>query len=133
MKISRPLGELEMEVMKTLWARGSATGKEIWEDIRTSRKTALTTVLTVVDRLWRKKMISKTKEESLLVFGPLISKDEYTKEMSGRIFSDYLSISSSSLIASFVNTLEKVGPEELDKLSDYINKKKKEKRYQGLS
>ncbi len=127
-KISRPLGELEMEVMKALWSRGSATGKEIWEDIRASRKTALTTVLTVVDRLWRKKMISKTKQESLLVYGPLVSKDDYTKEVSGKMFDDYLSISSSSLIASFVNTLEKVGPEELDKLSDYINKKKKEKR-----
>jgi predicted transcriptional regulator len=53
----RPLGTLEMAVMKVLWKKGEVTGKEAWKDINSTRKAALTTVLTVMERLSRKGFI----------------------------------------------------------------------------
>ncbi len=124
--VSRPLGELEKEVMIVLWEIGKATGKEVWRGIKTTRKVALTTVLTVIDRLSRKGLISKSKEDGFLVYRPFITKEDYTKQVAGKMLKDYMDLSSASLIASFVDTLEEMEPDQIDKLSRYIEKKRKE-------
>lgn len=121
----RPLGELEVEVMKALWNKGEAAGKEVWEDIRASRKTALTTVLTVLDRLSGKGFIRRSKREGIYIYTPSISRENYTREVSGRMLKDYIDLSSSSLIASFVDALDDISPDEVEKLSRLIEKKKK--------
>jgi predicted transcriptional regulator len=127
--VGQHLGELELIVMKALWgSRDGATGKEVWGEIKTSRKAALTTVLTVLDRLFRKGLVSKSKDESLLVYRPLITKEEYTKESAGKMLKNYMSLSSSSLLASFVDALDELHDGELDNLLALIEKKKKEGR-----
>ncbi len=128
---SQHLGELELMVMKALWGRDSATGKEVWVEIKTSRKAALTTVLTVLDRLFRKGLVSKSKDDSLLVYRPLITKEEYTKETAGKMLKSYMSLSSSSLLASFVDALDDLHDGELENLLALIEKKKKEGHGQG--
>lgn len=123
----RPLGELELEVMKVLWHKGEATGKEVWEDIRSSRKTALTTVLTVLDRLSGKGFTRRTRKEGLYIYTPSVSREDYTRDVSGRLLKDYMDLSSSSLIASFMDALDSVSSDEVEKLSRLIEKKKKER------
>lgn len=114
--------------MKVLWRMGEATGKEVWVEIKTLRKAALTTVLTVIDRLSRKGLVSKCKGESLLIYRPLIAKEEYTKETAGKMLKDYMSLSNSALVASFVDALDELQDGELEKLSALIEKKKKKGR-----
>ena len=125
-KKQRPLGELEMEIMKTLWQKEEATGKEVWEKVKNSRNAALTTVLTVIDRLTQKGLISKNKNDGLFLYRPLISREEFTKVSSEKLLKDYLEISSSSLMASFVDALAEMEPDGIERLSEFIEKKKKE-------
>ncbi len=112
--------------MIALWDKCEATGKEVWEEVKSSRKVALTTVLTVMDRLARKGLVAKSKEDGLLVYRPSITREDYTKQVAGKMLKDYMDLSSVSLIASFVDTLEEMEPKQLDKLAKYIEKKKKE-------
>jgi len=114
--------------MKTLWGSRKATGKEVWEEIKIIRKAALTTVLTVIDRLCRKGLVSKFRDEGLLVYRPLITKERYTEQTAGKILKGYMNLSSSSLVASFIDALDELQDGELEKLSDLIEKKKKEAR-----
>lgn len=49
------LGELEAVIMDRLWSRGEpATVREVLTDLRQHREIAYTTVLTVMDNLYRK-------------------------------------------------------------------------------
>lgn len=125
-KKQRPLGDLEMEIMKVLWQREETTGKLVWELVNSSRKAALTTVLTVMERLTQKGLISKNKNNGLFVYRPLLSKEEFTKASSEKLLKDYLEISSSSLMASFVDALAEMEPDGIERLSEFIEKKKRE-------
>ncbi len=124
---SRPLGELELEVMKVLWKMGEATGKEVWKGVRGARQVAITTVLTVMERLMQKGLIEKTRTAGPFVYRPLLSSEEFTEEVSRKILRDYMAVSSTSLITAFLDILEDTDPEAMERLYRFIEEKRKEK------
>lgn len=124
--VSGPLGPLEREIMEALWALGGATGKDIYVELNKRRAAALTTVLTVLERLTKKGLVEKVPTKTVYIFKPAYSKEEFGRKVSGEVFKGVLEISSSSAIASFVDTLADIDPSELDRLKRLIDEKKKE-------
>ncbi|MCC6501547.1 MAG: BlaI/MecI/CopY family transcriptional regulator [Deltaproteobacteria bacterium] len=123
---SSPLGPLELEVMEFLWASGASSGRDVFSGMNSGRDIALTTVLTVLERLAKKGLVRKEKGASLIAFSPALSKEEFARTVSQDVFKGILGISSSGLLASFVDTLAASDPGELEKLSALIESKKKE-------
>lgn len=124
--LGRALGDLEKDIMDILWLKREATGKEVLAELRCSRNIAITTVLTVLDRLVKKGIVKKAKGESVYIYTPAFSKNEFTDMVSQEVVKGILDISKSSAVASFVNILAQTDPKELDRLSKLIEKKKKE-------
>jgi predicted transcriptional regulator len=122
----RVLGPLEHEILDVLWAKGEATGKDIYKEIKTTRPIALTTVLTVLERLAGKGLVKKSKGESVFVFTPAYTKDAFAREVSTDVLKGIFEISRSGAAASFVDMLASSDPAELDRLSELIESKKKE-------
>lgn len=120
------LGPLEQEILDILWASGLMSGKAVFKHIKESRDIALTTVLTVLERLAKKGLVRKTKSEGLFVFSPAFTKDEFAKEVSQEMLRSIFEISSSGAAASFVDMLGDSDPDELDRLSALIASKKKD-------
>ncbi|MFQ5428483.1 MAG: BlaI/MecI/CopY family transcriptional regulator [Thermodesulfobacteriota bacterium] len=125
------LGSLEQEIMDTLWARGGMSGRGVHEQIQKSRAVALTTVLTVMERLRKKDLLKKAKSHGVYIYEARQSKDEFAGSVSARLFKDVLDISTGSATASFVDALAEVDPEELKRLDLLIKKKKKELEEEG--
>ncbi len=126
--LGRALGDLERDIMDILWKEGKASGKEVFEELRHSRNLAITTVLTVLERLANKGIVRKTKGESVYLYTPVLTKDEFTDKVSQEVIKGVLGISASSAVASFVDILADTDPSELDRLSKLIEKKKREIR-----
>lgn len=124
--LGRILGSLEREVMEALWALGSATGKEVLEEITRKRKVAKTTVFTVLERLVKKGLVRKTRGESVYLFEPLLSERELAGEVSKEVLKGVFDLWSTSTMASFVDLVAEEDPEELERLSRLISSKKKE-------
>jgi predicted transcriptional regulator len=62
-KAARPLGELERVVMEQLWAADAAlTVREVHERLSLTRDLAYTTVMTVLDRLAKKKLTERERD-----------------------------------------------------------------------
>lgn len=120
------LGKLEQEILDSLWEKGGLSGKEIHGSIKNSREVALTTVLTVIERLVKKGIVLKDKAKGIYVYKPAFSKDEFAKEFSQEIFRDIFEISASGAAASFIDLLADTDPAELETLSGLIEAKKKE-------
>lgn len=120
------LGRLEQEILDVLWARGEATGKAVFSEIKGTREIALTTVLTVLERLWKKGFVRKAKGDSVYIFSPAYTKEDFAKEVSSEVLKGIFEISKSGACASFVDALADTDPVELDRLSVLIEKKKKE-------
>ncbi|TDU82489.1 CopY family transcriptional repressor [Kribbella voronezhensis] len=59
----RPLGDLERLVMEQLWsAEGALTVREVHERLAATRDLAYTTVMTVLDRLAKKKLTERERD-----------------------------------------------------------------------
>ena len=59
------LGELELEVLKVIWRLQPCTVQEVAQVIAKDRGLARTTVLTVMQRLTRKRYLSRTKRDGV--------------------------------------------------------------------
>jgi len=125
------LGSLEQEIMDTLWSRGGMSGRAVHEHIQESRPVALTTVLTVMERLRKKGLLKKAKSDGVFIYEPLKTRDEFARSISSRLFKDVLEISTGSAAACFVDALAEVDPDELKRLDMLLQKKKRELESKG--
>ena len=93
--VARYLGELQGEVMTTLWEMNEATVREVLEhlNLRRKRKLAYTTVLTLVSRLWTRGLLTREPDGRGFRYRPTKSRDELLAELSDelidRLFADF--------------------------------------------
>src|SRR3989304_1422453 len=118
------LGHLEHDILDALWKRGEASGRQVFEEV--SRDIAITTVLTVLERLVSKGLVEKIRGKEANLFRSVYTKEELAKKLSDEIFRSILVLSAPAASAAFVNMLADIKPIELDRLATLVESKKKE-------
>ena len=69
-KASPTLTGLELEIMKIVWERRSATVRDVYEALLERRKVAYTTVMTMMKILEQKKHLKKTLADRAYLYRP---------------------------------------------------------------
>jgi predicted transcriptional regulator len=113
-KLTR-LGELERAVMDHLWAAGEPlTVRQVHEAVCTERDLAYTTVMTVLQRLARKNLVSQIRDDRAHQYAPVHGRDELV----AGLMVDALDQASDSggRQAALVHFVERVGVDEADAL-----------------
>jgi BlaI family transcriptional regulator, penicillinase repressor len=64
----------ELELMKVVWQRGSATVRDVYEDLLERRRIAYTTVMTMLNVLEKKGHLAKRAEGRSFVYAPVRTK-----------------------------------------------------------
>jgi BlaI family transcriptional regulator, penicillinase repressor len=95
---ARLLPELELEVMKVLWRRESATVAEVQDELKPARPLAYTTVMTVLDRLARKGAVHRHKQGRGYLYRPSVSEQAVCELAFERLLSDFFSRSPQKLL-----------------------------------
>ena len=73
------LGDLEREVMTRLWDAGEPlTVRQVHESLSRDRDLAYTTVMTVLDRLAKKKLVLQQKADRAYRYAPAQTREEMT-------------------------------------------------------
>jgi predicted transcriptional regulator len=80
-KPSRTLTPQELEIMKVVWAGGSATVREVYESLRARRRIAYTTVMTMMNVLERKGHLRKRTEGRSFRYQPARPRAQVVKAM----------------------------------------------------
>ena len=76
------LSRLELQIMETLWTRGSVSIREIQEDFPEKDRPAYTTIQTTVYRLEAKKAVRRVKKISTaLIFEAAISRQSAERKL----------------------------------------------------
>jgi predicted transcriptional regulator len=120
------LGPLEQRLLEALWARGSATVRELvdagYEDL------AYTTVMTTLDRLFKKGLLTRSEEGRAFRYVPRFSREEMHREAAGHALRQLLDASpASSLPLSFlVEILGERDAQLLDDLRKLVERKRRE-------
>ena len=123
---SRQLGPLEERVLNELWARRSATVRELVED--NYQDLAYTTLMTTLDRLFKKGLLTRSEEGRAFRYAPRFSREELHREAASDALRQLLDASSaSSLPLSFlVEILSERDARLLDDLGKLVERKRRE-------
>ena len=78
---STTLTEQELEIMKVVWERDSATVRDVYEALLERRKVAYTTVMTMMKILEQKQYLNKTLEDRAHVYCPTRPKNQVIRGM----------------------------------------------------
>jgi predicted transcriptional regulator len=78
---STTLTEQELEIMKIVWERESATVRDVYEALLERRKVAYTTVMTMMKILEQKKYLKKTQADRAYVYRPAQPKGQVIGDM----------------------------------------------------
>ena len=75
----RQLGQLEAAVMQRLWSwNRSVVVREVLEDLQRDREIAYTTVMTVLDNLYKKGLVVRSKQGRAHAYLPAVTREEHT-------------------------------------------------------
>jgi hypothetical protein len=124
----RELGALEAKVMELLWASAGETSVRDALS-RLPRPLAYTTVMTTLDRLYKKGLLERRKEDRAFFYTPRFSKAEWEAQRAGDLLSRMLSRPESSsdlLISCLVDAVGSQDAALLDQLEDKIRQKRLE-------
>jgi predicted transcriptional regulator len=120
------LGPLEIAVMEILWERGESNVHDVIEKL--DRPLAYTTVMTTLDRLYKKGLLSRHKSERAFQYSTRQTRREWEHKRAGEFVAGFLNgpqAAGEMLISCLV---EAVGQDAalLDELERKIRVKRKE-------
>ena len=119
------LGRLESELMERVWARGETTVRDIYEEM--SSRLAYTTVMTTLDRLYKKGILDRRAAGRAFVYNAKISKDEYNQQLTQHLLgiAEHESGSRKAVLSCFVDYVSDSDQKLLDDLDALIKAKKR--------
>jgi len=78
----REFGDLEAAIMDRLWSSEQPlTVREMLDELATDRRLAYTTVMTVMDNLYRKGWLTRELAGRAYLYRPVSSRQEYSAEL----------------------------------------------------
>jgi predicted transcriptional regulator len=113
---STTLTEQELEIMKIIWERESATVRDVYETLLEQRKVAYTTVMTMMKILEQKKYLKKTQADRAYVYRPTQPKGKVIGDMVRDFVNRVFNGSAEPLLVHLVEEHD-LSPEELDEIA----------------
>ena len=127
LKHRNPLGPLENTVMEILWMCGDCNVHDVIE--RLDRPLAYTTVMTTLDRLFKKALLDRRKDERAFIYSPRLSRKEWEEKRAGDLVAGFLAGPNHSgeiLISCLVEAVGQQDEGLLDEMEKKIRQKRKE-------
>ncbi|MGD0824411.1 MAG: BlaI/MecI/CopY family transcriptional regulator [Terriglobales bacterium] len=124
---SRPrLGPLEQQLLQALWTRGSATVRELLRD--DSIHQAYTTVMTTVDRLYKKGLLNRVEEGRAFRYTPRHTPEELQRVTALESIRQLLGSGGASALplSYLVEALSTHDAQLLDELQLLVERKRRE-------
>jgi predicted transcriptional regulator len=127
---SSQLGPLEQRLLEALWQRGNATVRELVDDNGVCRDLAYTTVMTTLDRLFKKNLLARQTEGRAFRYTPRFTREEWHREAAGQAFRELLNANpASSLPLSYlVEIVTERDAQMLNDLRELVEAKRRQLR-----
>lgn len=121
------LGPLEIQVMEVVWNSGESSVRDVVEKL--DSRLAYTTVMTTLDRLYKKGLLDRYKSDRAFVYTARLSSDEWERQRAGDLVAGFLSGPQPSrelLLSSLVDAVGHYDAMLLDALEEKIRNKRRE-------
>src|SRR5512132_3437016 len=125
---TRALGKLERQVLNEIWLRDEVSVRDIF--LAFEERIAYTTLMTTLDRLYKKHLLTRKKDGRAFLYSPAVSRDELDhgirEDVIDGLFSEGHGIQ--PLLACIVDTVSERDREMLDELDRLVREEKRELR-----
>lgn len=121
------LGHLEITVMEILWDHGESNVHDVVQQL--NRPLAYTTVMTTLDRLYKKGLLDRRKSERAFFYSTRLTRREWEHKRAGDFVAGFLAgpqPSGELLISCLVEAVGQQDEALLDELERKIRLKRKE-------
>jgi predicted transcriptional regulator len=121
------LGHLEESIMRVLWSQGEKNVRDVVEQLE--RPLAYTTVMTTLDRLFKKGLLHRRKEGRAFFYTASMTQEEFRRKRMGELVSDFLGGQDSSqemLVSCLVDAVSDHDEGLLDELERKIKLRREE-------
>lgn len=122
-----PLGRLELELMRILWSRGETSVRDAVSQLE--RPLAYTTVMTTLDRLYKKGLLDRRLQERAYLYSARWTRDEWERQRAENLLAGFLAGSNPPtdlLLSSFLEAISEHDAALLDELERKIRRKRRE-------
>lgn len=130
------LGALEREVMDVVWDKGEISVRDTWTLL--GETAAYTTVMTTLDRLYRKRLLKRRKDERAFLYTATLTREEFahavTKDVVHGLLTQQPATEPEPLLACIIDAVTEHDKHLLDELERLVRAKKQQaqKRKSGL-
>jgi predicted transcriptional regulator len=115
------LGEREREVLAVLWSEGSATVQQVTQRLQASL--AYTTVMTTLDRLFKKGLLLREKRNRAFLYTPALTPDALEHDRASAMVHRFFSGSPTNndvLLSCLVDAVQSYDTELLSRLEEKV-------------
>lgn len=125
--VGSTLGKLERAVMEEVWGRGRVSVGEIHRSF--GERTAYTTWMTTLDRLYKKGLLTREKEGRAYLYSARVTRDEFERGVAEDVLGGLLETNSGGaepLLACIVDAVSDQDRALLDELHRLVEEKRRE-------
>ncbi len=117
------LGDLQLRILKVLWARGPGSVEDVRRGLGRRRRPAYTTVATVLRRMEADGLVQHEAQGRRFIYRPAVSPDEVTGGMVDDLLERLFEGSLSEMVCHLLSR-DEVDAEELERLERLIAQRK---------
>ena len=122
--VAQVLGELESRVIRAVWENPDSSAREVLVRLSGRKNLAYTTIVTVLDRLYKKGLLKRRKEGRAFLYRPGLNREEFNRMVTHDVLAGLLEERSRPTLATFVE-LVATDEELLDKLEELVKQRKR--------
>jgi predicted transcriptional regulator len=119
--------ESELEILQILWQNGSATVRDVHEELAKSKDVGYTTTLKLMQIMHDKGLVKRDESMRTHIYQPAVNKERTQKHLLDKMIDSLFGGSSTQLVLQALGSGEqKVSAEELDQIQTLLNNLKKQ-------
>ena len=124
---TRVLGALEERLMAILWNDGALSVREVCGRMGGGAP-AYTTVMTTLDRLFKKGLLARDKDGNAFVYRPAMTRDAYQRRVVEAAVSQLMADSADPVLAAFVDVAAGMDRKNLERMERLIAERRRSRK-----
>ena len=129
MKKPQP-SDLETKVLSVLWEHGASTVRQVLSLLPDRKERAYTTILTVLQGMEKKQLVSRTRDGMAHVYRPEVNRDEVGQPVVRTLLQNIFAGDPARVVQALVDSTD-VSAEDLKQIRRVINQAAREVQQRG--